>query len=431
MNRTGLLFVSGGALVAVAVAATVYLSRDDSSQDAAPPAVVERSESAGESPAPAPAEPAAEAPAPQATAAATQETEQPPAETQVERAEAPAPAQVAEAPPREAEAPAEQPAAQSEPEPPAAEQAPEKANGSGIQVIQRAALPETPETQEAPPPPPPSFDVVRVEPSGETVVAGRAAPGSTVTVLSGDTAIGSVTADGRGQWVLLTDQPLQPGSHELSLRAELPQGPTLESVNVVIVAIPEPPPETAAGPAEPATGPAPLAVLTPRRGPGATQVLQKPEDSGISDRELVLSAVDYDPSGQVVISGSATPDSTVLVYLDNALLGQAKADESGRWALTPESAVTPGLHRLRVDQVADDGSVVARIETPFSRSESMLDLPEERFVVVQPGNSLWRIARFAYGEGPRFTVIYQSNREQIRDPDLIYPGQIFMVPEIN
>ncbi len=298
-------------------------------------------------------------------------------------------------------------------------------------MIQRAALPETAETQAEPPPQPPSFDVVRVEPSGETVVAGRAAPGSHVTVLAGDVAIGSVVADGRGQWVVLTEQPLAPGSHELSLRAELPQGLMLDSPNVVIVAIPEPPPETAAGPVEPAAGPAPLAVLTPRRGPGASQVLQKPDDDGISDRELVLSAVDYDPSGKVVISGSATPGSTVLVYLDNALLGQARADESGRWALTPDSPVTPGLHRLRVDQVADDGTVVARIETPFSRSEFLLDLPEERFVVVQPGNSLWRIARFAYGEGPRYTVIYQSNREQIRDPDLIYPGQIFMIPEIN
>ena len=49
-------------------------------------------------------------------------------------------------------------------------------------------------------------------------------------------------------------------------------------------------------------------------------------------------------------------------------------------------------------------------------------------VVVQPGNSLWRIARRVYGEGPRYTVIYQANQEQIRDPDLIYPGQIFTVP---
>ena len=93
--------------------------------------------------------------------------------------------------------------------------------------------------------------------------------------------------------------------------------------------------------------------------------------------------------------------------------------------------VPAGLHRLRVDQLGDAGAVLARVETPFSRAAILTDLPQEQFVVVQPGNSLWRIARAAYGEGIQYTVIYQSNRPQIRDPDLIYPGQIFLVPQVN
>ena len=50
-------------------------------------------------------------------------------------------------------------------------------------------------------------------------------------------------------------------------------------------------------------------------------------------------------------------------------------------------------------------------------------------VVVQPGESLWRIARHAYGQGVRYTVIFAANHDQIRDPDLIYPGQTFAVPK--
>ena len=50
-------------------------------------------------------------------------------------------------------------------------------------------------------------------------------------------------------------------------------------------------------------------------------------------------------------------------------------------------------------------------------------------VVVQPGNSLWRIASRVYGEGLLYTEIYQANVGQIRDPDLIYPGQIFDLPD--
>jgi len=52
-------------------------------------------------------------------------------------------------------------------------------------------------------------------------------------------------------------------------------------------------------------------------------------------------------------------------------------------------------------------------------------------VRVQPGNSLWRIARRVYGRGTRYTVIYEANRKSIRDPDLIYPGQVFIVPPAN
>ena len=71
------------------------------------------------------------------------------------------------------------------------------------------------------------------------------------------------------------------------------------------------------------------------------------------------------------------------------------------------------------------------METPFSRAVVLAALPGESAVIVQPGNSLWRISRRVYGEGVRYSVIYQANRDQIRDPDLIYPGQIFIVPTTN
>ena len=50
-------------------------------------------------------------------------------------------------------------------------------------------------------------------------------------------------------------------------------------------------------------------------------------------------------------------------------------------------------------------------------------------VVVQPGQNLWRLARRAYGAGIRYTVIFLANRGQIRDARLIYPGQVFAVPD--
>jgi nucleoid-associated protein YgaU len=50
-------------------------------------------------------------------------------------------------------------------------------------------------------------------------------------------------------------------------------------------------------------------------------------------------------------------------------------------------------------------------------------------VIIRRGDNLWRISRRMLGQGIRYTVIYEANRDQIRDPALIYPGQVFDVPE--
>jgi nucleoid-associated protein YgaU len=71
---------------------------------------------------------------------------------------------------------------------------------------------------------------------------------------------------------------------------------------------------------------------------------------------------------------------------------------------------------------------MARAEIPFERAQlSAQEVPADR-VVVQPGQSLWRLARNAYGRGIRYTEIFDANRGQIRDPNLIFPGQVFAMP---
>ncbi|MDJ0609893.1 MAG: Ig-like domain-containing protein [Kiloniellales bacterium] len=279
----------------------------------------------------------------------------------------------------------------------------------------------------------PSFDIVRVEPSGETVIAGRAEPGATVTVLDRGSPIGEATANSSGEFVLLLEKPLAPGNHELTLRAS-PGGQAtaaLQSDNVVVVVVPEGGGEAVAG--TPSLSPSDgsgkaLAVLTPRAG-GASTVLQSGD--GIGDRDLLLNAIDYDETGRVIISGRGPIGALVLVYLDDRLVGQSPVGDDGRWRLIPEGAVASGLHRLRVDQVDGTGRVLARVETPFSRSTLLTDLADDDFVIVQPGNSLWRIARRRYGEGTQYTLIFEANANQIRDPDLIYPGQVFALPQSN
>ena len=98
--------------------------------------------------------------------------------------------------------------------------------------------------------------------------------------------------------------------------------------------------------------------------------------------------------------------------------------------------VAEGLYTLRIDQLGADGKVASRVETPFQRDyphappprPGQPAAPAAGTVTVQPGNNLWTLARERYGSGVMYTQIFTANREQIRDPDLIYPGQIFSMP---
>lgn len=285
------------------------------------------------------------------------------------------------------------------------------------------------ETAAAKPATVPSFDVVRINPTGDAVIAGRAAPGAQVTIYDGDKPIGTVTADERGEWVLVPKQPLPPGNRELSLVAKMPDGSTAKSEDVVVLAVPEAGRDVAGRETtEPAKS---LAMLVPRKGLATKKILQRPRlPGGVASGGLSLDVVDYDDDGNLSLSGKADPGAKVFVYLDNNLLGSADVGADGAWRLRPESRVSPGLYKLRVDEVRNR-KVVARIELPFARAEPLRDFVGQAFVVVQPGNSLWRIARRTYGEGVKYTVLFDANKDQIRDPDLIYPGQVFAIPRTN
>lgn len=301
-----------------------------------------------------------------------------------------------------------------------------------------------PQTAAVPPPAPapepiaPGFDVVRVNPKGDAVIAGRAAPNASVTVLDGEKPVGTVTADKRGEWVLLPTEPLAPGNRELSLIAKDPtSGVDVPSEKVVVLAVPAPkgvsePSETAA-PGKPvgSNNETSIAIAVPRDGKGGVTLLQGPPLAQGLPGSLTVDIIDYDPTGALNLTGRAEPGATLRVYIDNEPMGQVESDAKGLWRLTPPEGVNEGNHKLRVDRLDSGGKVAQRVELPFAKaSRDLLSSGEDR-VIVQPGNSLWRIARRIYGGGVQYTVIVEANPEHIRDPDLIYPGQILKVPSKN
>ena len=173
-------------------------------------------------------------------------------------------------------------------------------------------------------------------------------------------------------------------------------------------------------------------VLQPAIAPGATPVVLA---------TVALDAIAYDAAGDVQLSGRAAGGGTVRIYVDNRLVIDVPVGADGQWASGLPDVPT-GVYTMRVDQLDAGGAVVSRIETPFLREEratiaaamvDQTDAPDFTVAVktVQPGATLWAIARDQYGDGVMYVQVFEANRDRIRNPDLIYPGQVFVLPEIE
>ncbi len=436
-NKNPILVLTGAAIVAAAAVAGI--TRDKWMAPETPAVTVEQTTEASGQPA-----------TPEAPAATQNATT---AETQPEQPAAPASdTTVAEAQP-------EQPAD------PAQETAPAVSPPEG----NAAAEPQVP-----------TFDTVNIQKTGEAVIAGRAEAGADVVVKLDGKEIGRTTANADGAFVVVPDQPLPAGSGALTIEA-LGKGESTPIVSEQSVAVIVP----AGQPSE-----ALVAIVSPN---APTKVLQKPEpqpepaaatsDQAAKPATLVsIDAVDYDTNGNIVFSGKGDPGNTARIYVDNTMIGDAAVGADGRWSFSGTADIAPGNHSLRVDGLDGEGKVVNRVEVPFFREDQSKVAeaapaettvaqtepapaapaaeepasqpaaeapqpetaaeappapeaaapakPKQGRVVIQPGNNLWHISRVLYGSGAKYTMLYEANKDQIRDPDRIYPGQVFKTPDV-
>ncbi|MFC7705014.1 LysM peptidoglycan-binding domain-containing protein [Plastorhodobacter daqingensis] len=178
-------------------------------------------------------------------------------------------------------------------------------------------------------------------------------------------------------------------------------------------------------------------------GAGATAVLLADAEgvrllgAGPADN-VVVDTITYGLDGEVQLAGRATGEGHVRLYLDNQDVTTAEITPGRDWTAAIEG-VAQGVYTLRIDELDAEGTVVSRYETPFQREDPAQlaavspDLPPDgmqlRAITVQPGYTLWGIARAEYGRGIEYLRVYEANRSQIRNPDLIYPGQIFTMPD--
>jgi nucleoid-associated protein YgaU len=255
---------------------------------------------------------------------------------------------------------------------------------------------------------PPEFDIVRVDSSGNTVIAGRAAPGATITIMRGGKLLGTATADAAGSFAFLPGQPLPPGAQQLTLSEQLPNGAIIPGQASAAVDVPA----SAAGAA--------LAVVS---GPNGSSVMstQAPQPG-----TLAMGTVDYDANGHAILSGTAPAGAHLTISLGGAKVGAVTAGKDGRWKLATDVPKASGT--LTLAATDSHGNMLPAVTAPFAL-ETLPSAVADGHVLIAPGQNLWLIARHVYGKGNLYTLIYNANNGQIKNPNLIFPGQAFSIPK--
>lgn len=300
----------------------------------------------------------------------------------------------------------------------------------------------------------PSFDELRREPDGTTIIAGRAEPLSDVRILLDGEQVGTATADSTGGFAAIASLPATGAAQVVSLSAQSGDE-SINSVDEIILAPSQVPAmqeevtvlSATSEPVETVATDAPLAPMSdePAQEEPAPQTprvaVLKSDADGVSllspvvTSEVALDTIGYSELGEVQLTGRAQPDTAkVRVYLNNRSVISLPVGSDGRWrGDLPD--VDEGVYTLRVDEVSEAGIVSSRVETPFKRESAQVlaqasanaDGPIKS-ITVQTGATLWAIARDRYGDGTLFVRVVEANGDTIRNPDLIYPGQVFDLP---
>ena len=174
-----------------------------------------------------------------------------------------------------------------------------------------------------------------------------------------------------------------------------------------------------------------------------------------------------DETGKLVAAGRGEAGWIIRLLSNTKTLGETKADEHSEWVLTPDLPLDPGEHilsLLAIDPVSQRSisgqrsitlSIALRREnmrqvntgkpiqvpdvagtTPASGAPMATNVISQSsegqkdcvVALVKRGDTLWQMARHCYGDGTKYSKIFQSNRQRIRNPNLIYPDQQLALP---
>ena len=289
------------------------------------------------------------------------------------------------------------------------------------------------------------IDLAQVRPDGNAVFAGKAPPGAEVTVFEGEIVLGTTTADASGEWVIVPEKALGTGEHLISVGAKTEGGDADIADVTLAIKVGE------------TTDEQPLVALLPQTETEIPQLLQSPDDQAETAQQIVIAeradapataeeAMAADPAmavagpaiaprslswkegGALTVSGVSRGGVSVRATAAGNGFGAADIGVDGAWQVTGRVDLDRARRVMLFALVDEAGTTVATYELPVATRDLSQGLDGSRLVIVQQGDALWRIAYRSYGEGIKYVDIVRRNAAAINDPDLIFPNQIFAIP---
>lgn len=251
----------------------------------------------------------------------------------------------------------------------------------------------------------PSFDLVRIEKSGNIIVAGRNVRESNISVVINKKVVATEHTNKDGEFVYAPNEALKPGNYVISL---IDADKNIKSADSVFVYISEHGYKNS------------VSLLMTKNG---SKIMQSP---ALMDGDLVVSKIDYLDNGRMVVTGKALPRLRVSLSLNDKYIGFARVSDYKNFGLGADVGKLESGEKYKINVRLHDGegTTIAEIEHKFVMPEMTGD--DDTFYTVRRGDCLWIIARNFLRRGVLFTMI--AERNNIKNPDLIYPEQLLQIP---
>ena len=299
-----------------------------------------------------------------------------------------------------------------------------------------------------------TIDLARVKPDGAAVFAGTAAPNAKIRIFEGDILLGATIANANGEWVIVLEKSLAAGQHLISVAMERSDGTAKMADRSLAVEIYQD------------TETKPLVALLPETATEVPVLIQSPDDvdtakSAAAASEAIVadaakadaampettratlvkpqaksqiaalasSAIVWRDASRILISGTSRGGVRVTVNDVKGQFGEALVLADGAWQVAGSLDMDIAVNQLRFALFDDADQVIARYDLPVKARDLAKGQDGSPLVVVNKGDMLWRIAYQQLGEGVKYVDIVRRNKKDITDPDLIYPKQIFAVPQ--